>query len=86
MDRLKNYDETCRDKFTELLTTTPRHSGYSPSQLLSVVVVMECDIDRAKKLIDAEWGDLDWSEATWEETRDYFCAVDELLAESEVSK
>jgi hypothetical protein len=46
---------------------------------------MECDIDRAKKLIDAEWGDLDWSEATWEETRDYFCAVEEFLAESQVS-
>jgi hypothetical protein len=86
MDRLKNYDETCRDKFTELLATTPRQSGYSPSQLLSVVVVMECDIDRAKQLLDAEWGDLDWSEATWEETRDYFCAVEELLAESQVSK
>lgn len=86
MGRLKNYDETCRDKFNELLATTPRYSGYSPSQLLSVVVVMECDIERAKKLIDAEWGDLDWSEATWEETRDYFCAVEELLAESQVSK
>ena len=84
MGRL-NYDQTCRDKFTELLATTPRHSGYSPSQLLSVVVVMECDIDRAKKLLDAEWGDLDWSEATWEETRDYFCAVEELLTESQVS-
>lgn len=84
MGRL-NYDQTCRDKYTELLATTPRHSGYSPSQLLSVVVVMGCDIDRAKKLIDAEWGDLDWSEATWEETRDYFCAVEEFLAESQVS-
>jgi hypothetical protein len=50
------------------------------------MVVMECDETEAKKLIDAEWGDLDWSEATWEETRDYFCAVDELLAEHEVSK
>jgi hypothetical protein len=80
------YDNDCRKKYYEVLETEPRHAGYSPSQLVSVMVVMECDATEAKQLLDTEWGDLDWSEATWEETRDYFCAVEELLAESQVSK
>ena len=80
-----NYDETCRAKFNELLATTPRHSGYSPSQLVSVMVVMECDATEAKQLIDAEYGGLDWSEATWEETRDYFYSVKEIMNEGLLS-
>jgi len=74
-----DYDRECRKKFYEALETEPRHAGYSPSQLISVMVVMECDSTEAKKLIDAEYGGLDWSEATWEETRDYFMSVKELV-------
>jgi hypothetical protein len=45
------------------------------------MVVMECDATEAKQLIDAEYGGLDWSEATWEETRDYFYSVKEIMNE-----
>ena len=39
------------------------------------MVVMECGTDEATKLLDKEWGGLDWSEATWEETHEYFVSV-----------
>jgi hypothetical protein len=74
-----DYDRECRKKYYEIQGTEPRHAGYSPSQLVSVMVVMECDSTEAKRLIDAEYGGLDWSEATWEETRDYFMEVKELV-------
>lgn len=74
-----DYDRECRKKFYEILESEPRHAGYSPSHLVSVMVVMECDSTKAKQLIDEEWGGLDWSEATWEETRDYFMEVKELV-------
>lgn len=67
-----DYDRECRRKFYEMLDTEPREAGYSPSQLLSVRIVMECDTETAKRLIDEHAYGLDWSEATWEETRDYF--------------
>lgn len=66
------YDIACKRKFYEMLETEPREPGYSPSQLLSVMIVMECDRETAKKLIDDHAHGLDWSEATWAETRDYF--------------
>lgn len=66
------YDRECRVKFYQLLETEPRQAGYSPSQLLSVMIVMECDAEKAKELLDKYAYGLDWSEATWEETRDYF--------------
>lgn len=69
------YDTDCRNKYHELLKTTPRIPEYSPSQLVSVMVVMECGTDEATKLLDKEWGGLDWSEATWEETHEYFVSV-----------
>ena len=72
------YDTDCRMKYYELVKTTPRIPNYSPSQLISVMVVMECHIGEAMKLIDKEWGGLDWSEATWEETHEYFLAVGDL--------
>lgn len=78
---MTKYDNACRRKYHEIRETEPRHSGYSPSQLISVMVVMECDVTEAKQLIDEEWGELDWSEATWEETRDYFYAVKEMRTE-----
>lgn len=75
------YDTDCRNKYHELLRAEPRHAGYSQSQVLSVMVVMECDATEAKQLIDEEWDALDWSEATWEEIRDYFMFVKEIQAE-----
>lgn len=66
------YDTECRNKYEEMLKTEPREPGYSPSQLLSVMIVMRCDRKKAKKLIDDYAHGLDWSEATWVETRDYF--------------
>lgn len=66
------YDIACRRKFFEMLETEPRQSGYSPSQLLSVMIVMECDRQKAMSLIDEYASGLDWSEATWTEMRDYF--------------
>jgi len=66
------YDKECRKKYEQMCETEPRESGYSPSQLFSVMIVMRCDRERAKKLIDEYAYGLDWSEATWEETRDYF--------------
>jgi hypothetical protein len=70
------YDTDCRNKYHELLKTTPRIPNYSPSQLVSVMVVMECGTDEAMKLIDKDtYSDLDWSEATWEETYEHFVCV-----------
>lgn len=66
------YDRACKRKFYELLQIEPRQSGYSPSQLLSVMIVMECDRQKAMSLIDEHAHGLDWSEATWTEMRDYF--------------
>jgi hypothetical protein len=66
------YDIQCRRKFYELLETHERQSGYSPSQLLSVMIVMECGKEKAMRLIDEHAYGVDWSEATWEELRDYF--------------
>lgn len=70
MDTL--YDIESKKQFEELLATEPRESGYSPSQLFSVMVVMRCSRERAKKLIDEYGNGVDWSEASWTELRDYF--------------
>ena len=70
------YDIACKRKFYELLETHERQAGYSPSQLLSVMIVMECDKEKAMSLIDEHAYGLDWSEATWTEMRDYFMSVD----------
>lgn len=66
------YERACRRKFYEMLETEPRISGYSQSQLLSVMVVMECDSSTATGLLDQFGHELDWSEATWTEMRDHF--------------
>lgn len=66
------YDKQCRKKFEQMCASEPREPGYSPSQLFSVMIVMGCGRERAKELIDEHAYGLDWSEATWEETRDYF--------------
>ena len=76
-----DYDNACRKKFYEILRAEPRHAGYSQSQVVSAMVVMDCDATEAKELIDAEWDGLDWSEATWDEVRDYFMFVKEIQAE-----
>lgn len=77
------YDILCKTKFDELLASEPRHAGYSPSQLLSVMTVVGCDSDKAKRLIDglAEFGAPDWSEATWDELRGHFVALQYFLGE-----
>lgn len=77
------YDTLCREKFEALLATEPRHPGYSPSQLLSVMVVVGCDAEKAKRLIDGltEYGAPDWSEATWEELNGHFTSLQYFLGE-----
>lgn len=71
------YDTACRLEHSKRLVTEPRQAGYSPSQLVSVMVVMNCDAETAKHLIDKSdyLGYLDWSEATWREIRDYFVDI-----------
>ena len=68
------YETECRLEHDRKLLTEPRQEGYSHSNLVSVMVVLDCDAKTAKGLLD--WGDdlgyLDWSEATWYEIRDYF--------------
>lgn len=66
------YDIACKQKYWELSEKEPREPGYSPAQLFSVMVVMECDRTEAMKLIDQHAHGLDWSEASWGEMRDYF--------------
>ena len=70
MDTL--YDMECKQKYEEMLASEPREPGYSPSQLFSVMVVMRCGREKAKSLIDKYASELDWSECTWCEMRDYF--------------
>lgn len=77
------YDIICKEKYWHLSRTEPRHPGYSPSQLLSVMVVVGCDAEKAKRLIDglAEYGAPDWSEATWDELRGHFTSLQYFLGE-----
>ena len=66
------YEIACRRKFYEMLETEPKEDGYSRSQLLSVMIVMECDRDKAMGILDKHAHGLDWSEATWIDIRHYF--------------
>lgn len=68
------YEDKCRRKFYELLDNYERVDGYSPSQVLSVMTVLNCHETDAMKLIDLtdKCGSLDWSEASWYETFIYF--------------
>lgn len=69
------YDIECRRKFYKMLETERRQNAYSMSQLLSVMIVMECDKWTAMGLLDEHGYGIDWSEATWTEMRDYFMSV-----------
>lgn len=75
------YENKCRRKFYELLDEYQRVSGYSPSQVLSVMVVMDCDEQEAMRLVDieAENSDLDWSEASWYEMFEHFTELKETV-------
>ena len=77
------YENDCRVEFYELLKTTERISGYSPSQLVSVMVVMKCDADYACELLDKldNYFCLDWSEASWWEMRITFLQVKKYLSD-----
>lgn len=68
------YENKCRKKFYELLDNYERVSGYSPSQVVSVMTVLDCNETDAMEIIDFadKWGSLDWSEASWYETFIYF--------------
>jgi len=71
------YENKCRVKFFEMLETVERTSGYSHSQVLSVMVVMECTSAEAREMLDtySEFQDIDWSEASWAEMRDAFASI-----------
>lgn len=77
------YENECRRKHLELLDTEPRHAGYSHDHLCSVMVVVGCDSDKAKRLLDglAEFGAPDWSEATWDDLRGHFVSLQYFLGE-----
>lgn len=71
------YENKCRTKFYELLDATERTSGYSHSQVVSVMTVMDCSVEEAQDLLDKsdDYGILDWSEASWEEMKIFFAMV-----------
>jgi hypothetical protein len=77
------YENNCRVKFYELLDKTERIDGYSHSQLVSVMVVMNCEPVYARQLLDRidTYSYIDWSEATWHELRDEFTALEIVLSE-----
>ena len=77
------YENDCRKKFYELLEVTPRRDKYSTSQMISVMVVMNCDADEACRLLDKldEYIYLDWSEASWWEMRFAFVSLKNYLSE-----
>lgn len=78
-----NYEILCREKHWGLMKTEPRHAGYSHDHLCSVMTVVGCDSTKAMRLIDglSEFGAPDWSEATWEELRGHFTALQYFLGE-----
>jgi hypothetical protein len=82
------YEIDCRVKFYELLEKTERVSGYSHSQVVSVMVVMNCEPSHARQLLDhiSTYSDIDWSEATWHELRNEFIALEIILSEFANSK
>lgn len=83
------YENECRRKFYELLDNYQRVDGYSPSQVLSVMVVLGCTEEEAMWLLDflPDYDDIDWSEATWYEMwntftdlkRNVFADYDKLI-------
>lgn len=77
-----DYDNKCRVKFYELLPTYERKSGYSTSQVVSVMTVLDCDETEAMGLIDAlpKYDEVDWSEATWDEILETFISLRKILA------
>lgn len=77
------YEIDCRVKFYQLLEKTERIPGYSPSQLVSVMVVMNCHSEYARQLLDRidTYSYIDWSEATWEELREEFESLEIVLSE-----
>jgi hypothetical protein len=77
------YDNQCRKKFYELLDGYTRVSGYSPSQVVSVMTVLGCDAQEAMYLLDNlyKYDDIDWSEATWYEMWTTFTSLKEILDE-----
>lgn len=67
-----DYERRCRVRYHEMMDTMPTMKGYSRDHVLSVMIVMNCDSTVAVGLLDQHGHDLDWSEATWTEIRDYF--------------
>jgi hypothetical protein len=76
------YDTECRKKYELMVKHEPREPGYPPSELFSVMVVMNCDRVTAMKLIDNYGMDLNWSECSWTQMRDYFVGWSELMSDS----
>jgi len=78
-----NYEIKTLIKFDNILKTYTRKSGYSPSQVVSVMAVLDCDEEEAMSLIDyfRKYEDLDWSEATWYEIWKTFSFIQEIIKE-----
>lgn len=75
----EDYENSCRVKFYELLETVEK-SKYSRSQLVTVMVVLDCDTEKATELLDTLYwyGDPDWSEWSWTEFRAHFNDIIEM--------
>lgn len=81
------YENECRRKFYKLLEGYERVSGYSPSQVLSVMVVLDCSVEEAMYLVDEfpKYDDIMWSEATWYEMWLKFTSLKQYLEEDVVN-
>ena len=75
----ENYENSCRVKFYELLETVEKNK-YSRSQLVTVMVVLDCEAGRAEELLDTLYwyGSPDWSEWSWGEFRVHFNEIVEM--------
>jgi hypothetical protein len=75
------YDNKCRQKYYETLEGLVQESGYSRSQIATVMVVMDCDKEEAMRLLKKteKYETPDWSEWTWEEFRSLFMEVKKLI-------
>lgn len=74
----KKYEDSCREYSAELLGVIDRVSGYSPAQVVSVMVVVGVRQDVARHILKTyaeDFNQLDWSEMSWGEMREEFAAI-----------
>ena len=79
----ESSDRFYREHSQTILDSLDREEikGYSPSHVASVMTVLECEVGVAMQVCKGleTWGDVDWSEATWEEIYENANTMLELL-------